>query len=87
MSEASTNKSCNTTITDGKRITNIHRRSNLFFASVILCYGIFWILLSLKNKIISYDRFEKLGFSETHRGKIGIYDLVFYYKQLDNRRV
>ena len=31
--------------------------------------------------------FEKCGFIETHRGKVGGYDLIFYMKRLDNRRV
>jgi len=27
--------------------------------------------------------FEKCGFTETHRGKVGAYDLIFYGKKLN----
>ena len=37
------------------------------------------------NNMPARRLFEKCGFVETHRGKIGIYDLVFYEKKLNER--
>jgi len=38
---------------------------------------------STDNNAAAQGLFEKCGFNETHRGKIGIYDLVFYRKKLN----
>jgi len=41
------------------------------------------ILDATVNNIPARRLFEKCGFVETHQGKVGIYDLVFYIKKLN----
>ncbi len=38
---------------------------------------------STDNNAAAQRLFEKCGFAETHRGKVGTYDLIFYIKKLN----
>ena len=40
------------------------------------------ILDTVANNTLAQQLFKKFSFVETHRGKVGIYDLVFYGKKL-----
>ena len=63
MSTSSTNTDYNASNTNEKGVTDIQRRSNLFLASGVLCYGIVLLLFSLKSKIIYYAPLKELSFS------------------------
>lgn len=38
---------------------------------------------TMANNLPAQSLFEKAGFTKTHRGKVGVYDLIFYRKKLN----